>query len=215
MRTYVCPYLSPPSHYHQHTNQPPTQGCLRDQAAGKRGRVFGSIHAQDEQATSTPLAFNWDALQAYYPYVLKCPADPDVHHIVLRGLYAFSYEYYLRFFAPETLHVITQEELKACVRECICMCITCVYVPICHMPLHTTHPTRPPTITPKPNKATKHILDHHTKFNRRTNKGPWRASSTSFAFAPTTSASTTWSPSMSRVHLCICILHVYLCIYLH
>ena len=45
------------------------------------------------------------------PDVFKCPCS-DPHRIVYKGLYVLSYEYYLKFFPAENLHVVTAEELR-------------------------------------------------------------------------------------------------------
>jgi len=45
------------------------------------------------------------------PDVFEC-ACSDPHRILYKGIYAFSYEYYLNFFPAENLHVVTAEELR-------------------------------------------------------------------------------------------------------
>lgn len=97
-----------------------TQECLRRQEEGQLSSTSTSTtttgrRPPSDNPPSSSSSFNWSGLQAHFPYVLECPTDPDVHHIVLRGLYAFSYEYFLVFFPPESLHVVTQEELKVSV----------------------------------------------------------------------------------------------------
>lgn len=138
--------------------------------------------------------FDWDELQTHYPYVLDCPQDPDVHHIVLRGLYAFPYEYFLRFFPREALHVVTQEELKVRVFSHVCSRVFGVASgrrEIGDMADHTQVYMTPYT----------HQHDTYTppQKTRRTSKRRWRGWWTFWACARTTSAGTTSSPSTSRV----------------
>ena len=150
-----------------------TQDCLRRQEEqGQQPSTSTTRRPPSNNNNHLPPSSSnskWADLQAHFPPVLECPGDPDVHCIVLRGLYAFSYEYFSRFFPPESLHVVTQEEMKVRVR----LCGHCGGGRF----LLRTQPSTSNTYT-----------------HRWINKGRWRGWWTFWASAPSNSPPT-WSPS--------------------